>query len=52
MKIRNLPLQLGDVKKTHSSINSLKKYSSYKPKTDIEKGIKQFIDWYRKYYKN
>ena len=50
-KIKKLPLQLGDVKKTHSSIKLLKKYASYKPKTDIKKGIKKFIDWYKEYYK-
>ena len=49
-KIKNLPLQLGDVKKTHSSINKLHKYSSYQPKTNIKKGIKNFINWYKKYY--
>ena len=49
-KIKNLPLQLGDVKKTHSSINKLYKYSSYQPKTNIKKGIKNFINWYKNYY--
>ena len=50
-KINNMPLQLGDVKKTHSSIKLLKEYTAYEPKTDIKKGIKKFIDWYKKYYK-
>ena len=50
-KIKNLPLQKGDVKKTHASVKSLQKYSFYKPKINIEKGIKLFIDWYKKYYK-
>ena len=50
-KIKNLPLQRGDGKKTHASVKSLQKYSFYKPKINIEKGIKLFIDWYKKYYK-
>ena len=50
-KIKNLPLQLGDVKKTHSDISKLKQYSNYKPKTDINDGIKYFIKWYNQYYK-
>ena len=50
-KVKNLPLQIGDVKKTHSSVKSLIKYSSYKPKININKGIKNFVDWYKKYYK-
>ncbi|MDC0056700.1 NAD-dependent epimerase/dehydratase family protein [Alphaproteobacteria bacterium] len=47
-KIRNLPLQLGDVQKTHASVKLLKKYSFYKPKTNIKKGVKEFINWYKK----
>ena len=50
-KIKNLPLQLGDVKKTHSDISLLKKFSKYQPKTNIKKGIREFIDWYKKHYK-
>ena len=50
-KIINLPLQLGDIKKTHSDISLLNKYSNYLPETDIEEGINNFIDWYLKYYK-
>ena len=50
-KITNLPLQLGDIKKTHSDISSLNNYSNYMPKTDIEEGIDKFIDWYLEYYR-
>ena len=50
-KIKNLPLQLGDVKKTHAGIKLLEKYSFYKPSTPIKKGVKEFINWYKKYYK-
>ncbi|MDC0498515.1 NAD-dependent epimerase/dehydratase family protein [Alphaproteobacteria bacterium] len=51
-KIINLPLQLGDIKKTHSDISLLNNYSDYLPETDIEEGIDKFIDWYLEYYKN
>ena len=50
-KIKNLPLQLGDVKKTHSDISLFKKISKYQPKTNIKKGIHEFIKWYKKHYK-
>ncbi len=50
-KIKKLPLQIGDIIKTHSDINKLKKYSNYKPKTDINTGISKFIEWYKDYYK-
>ncbi len=51
-KISNLPLQLGDIKKTHSDISLLNNYSNYMPETNIEEGIGKFIDWYLEYYKN
>ncbi len=50
-KVKKLPLQIGDVIKTHSSINKLKNFTGYKPKTNINTGISKFIDWYRDYYK-
>ena len=46
-----MPLQVGDILKTHSDISSLRKYVGYKPKTNINKGIVKFIEWYREYYK-
>jgi UDP-glucuronate 4-epimerase len=51
--IRNyMPLQKGDVKQTLSNINLLKDLTSYTPKVTYKLGIKKFIDWYKKYYKN
>ena len=50
-KVKKLPLQIGDIFKTHSDIKKLKKYTKYKPKTDIEVGISKFIEWYKDYYK-
>ena len=50
-KTKRLPLQVGDVVKTHSNINKLKKYTGYKPKTNIKIGIEKFIEWYKDYYR-
>ena len=50
-KINKLPLQVGDIVKTHSNINKLKKYTGYKPKTNIKIGISRFIEWYKDYYR-
>ena len=44
-------MQKGDIKDTLSDLNDTKKYISYKPKTKINKGISNFIDWYKSYYK-
>ncbi|MDA9742498.1 NAD-dependent epimerase/dehydratase family protein [Pelagibacteraceae bacterium] len=50
-KTKRLPLQVGDIVKTHSNINKLKKYTGYKPKTNIKIGIQKFIEWYKDYYR-
>ena len=50
-KIKKLPLQKGDIKKTHSDIKLLKETSGYKPNTEIEEGVTNFIEWFIKYYK-
>ncbi len=49
-KIKKLPLQPGDIIKTHSDIKKLKDSTGYKPKTNINIGIRKFIDWYKEYY--
>ena len=46
-----LPLQAGDMKATYSNSSKLYKYINFKPKTKIEKGIKNFIEWYKLFYK-
>ena len=49
---RNLmPLQPGDVPDTSADISNLKDFSGYEPKTSIKIGVKNFIDWYKEYYK-
>ena len=50
-KIKKLPLQPGDVTKTHADINKLKIKTNYKPKTTLKKGLAHFIEWYKEYYK-
>ncbi len=49
--IRNyLPLQPGDVPSTCANTNLLEEYVNFKPSTKINKGIAEFIKWYKKYY--
>ena len=45
-----LPMQPGDVPETFADISKAKSLLGYKPETNIESGIKQFIDWYASYY--
>lgn len=45
-----LPMQPGDVKRTWADTSSLEKAVSYKPRTNLESGIKHFVEWYKKYF--
>ncbi len=46
-----LPMQPGDVTRTWADVDSLKKDYNYNPETSVSQGVKQFIDWYKSYYK-
>ena len=50
-KKKLMPMQLGDVKRSLSSVNKLNKWVGYKAEFNIQKGIRNFVDWYLKYYK-
>ena len=47
---KKMPLQKGDIKGVKADTSRIKKHTKIKKFTDIEKGIKQFISWYKKYY--
>lgn len=44
------PMQPGDVEKTWADVSDLEKDYNYHPDTPIEKGISEFINWYREYF--
>jgi len=46
-----LPMQPGDVAATWANVDNLMRDYDYSPNTPIKKGIDNFIDWYKKYYK-
>ena len=50
-KINFLPLQPGDVQDTYASVESLKKKFDSKPTTNINYGVKKFVEWYKYFYK-
>jgi len=50
-EINFLPLQPGDVPKTYANIDDLERDINYRPETSIVKGIANFVDWYKDYYK-
>jgi UDP-glucuronate 4-epimerase len=44
------PMQPGDVEKTFANVDDLVADIGFSPNTSIEKGIGQFVSWYRSYY--
>ncbi len=51
LKSKFIPKQKGDVEKTHASTQAIKKVIGKIKITDISKGIKSFVEWYKSYYK-
>ena len=49
-KKKLMPMQPGDVPSTVADIKRLRKLG-WKPTTRIDEGIKNFVDWYRDYFK-
>ena len=45
-KIKQLPMQPGDVDRTYADIGKAKKLIGYEPKVSFEQGIKNFVKWY------
>ena len=49
--IRNyMPMQKGDVMSTWADTSVLQNLTGYHPNTNIKDGVKNFVNWYRKYY--
>ena len=44
-----LDMQPGDVERTYADTARLEAVVGYKPQTEIEHGIQQFVDWYKEY---
>jgi UDP-glucuronate 4-epimerase len=46
-----MPMQAGDIASTWADVSGLKNDYQYQPDTPVKKGIENFINWYKKYYK-
>ena len=46
-----LPMHPADSKETWSDTSKLYNLTGYNPKTNVVDGVKEFIDWYKSYYK-
>ncbi len=45
-RLKNLPVQLGDVPRTWADLSHSARIIGYRPQVDIVEGIKRFVDWY------
>ena len=45
-----MPIQPGDVPATFADVDDLIKDIGFKPATNIEEGLRKFVEWYRGYY--
>lgn len=46
-KINQMPMQPGDVERTYADISKAKELIGYEPKISFQKGIENFIKWYK-----
>ena len=44
-------MEPGDVENTFADTKLIEKITGFKPKTSVSYGVKEFISWYRKFYK-
>lgn len=50
--VRNyMPMQMGDVPATWANTDLLQRLTGYRPHTQYQDGIAQFVSWYRDYYR-
>ena len=47
-----LPMQPGDALETCADVDRLRQTVGFAPETDLDDGLRRFVDWYRKYYVN
>ena len=45
-----LPMQPGDLPDTWADVGALAREVGYRPATDLETGVKHFVEWYLAYY--
>ena len=46
-----MPMQAGDVPETYANVDDLVRDLDYKPSTSVQKGIDNFVAWYREFFK-
>jgi len=49
-RINYHPMQPGEVLETYADINKFEDAVGFRPSTDMQTGIRKFVEWYRNYY--
>ncbi|MBO5468263.1 MAG: GDP-mannose 4,6-dehydratase [Lachnospiraceae bacterium] len=49
--IKLVPMQPGDVEITYADVSDLERDFDYAPKTTLDVGLGQFVQWYKNYYR-
>lgn len=49
-ELEMLPMQPGDVERTYADIDAIARDCGYAPATRIDKGVPEFVRWYREYH--
>ena len=47
-----MPMQPGDVYQTYADVDDLFSVTNYKPSMTVEKGVEEFVNWYRGFYQS
>ena len=45
-----MPMQPGDVYQTYADVDDLFSVTKYKPSMSVEKGVAEFVKWYKNFY--
>ena len=45
-----LPMQSGDISQTRADVRKARKLLGFEPRTSIEEGVGNFVNWYKDYY--
>ncbi len=46
-----LPIQPGDVPSTCADVSELEAWTGFRPNTSVQEGVRNFVEWYRSYYR-
>jgi UDP-glucuronate 4-epimerase len=47
---RMLPMQAGDVHRTHANVDDMRRDFGFAPRTPLDEGVRRFTEWYRSFY--